>query len=94
MRESASLDLEGQAFSSPWPDGQDGFQHTPVPSPMATPNLVLPGSGLGFVDAPTVAEAAATPAPPSTGKGHKRERAQTGESRDVETTGTSTPTES
>lgn len=86
MRESASLDLEGQAFSSPWPDGQDGFQHTPVPSPMATPSLAPPGSALGFVDPPA-------PAPPAGAKGHRREKAQTGEaSSDVETPGASTPT--
>ncbi|GAA5895290.1 hypothetical protein JCM8208_005964 [Rhodotorula glutinis] len=86
MRESASLDLEGQAFSSPWPDGQDGFQHTPVPSPMATPSLAPPGSALGFVEPPALA-------PPVGGKGHRREKAQTGEAAsDADTPGTSTPT--
>ncbi|BGP48416.1 serine/threonine protein kinase, AGC [Rhodotorula kratochvilovae] len=89
MRESASLDLEGQAFSSPWPDGQDGFQHTPAPSPLPTPGITPAGTPKASGDAPAKA------------KGHRREKAQVGsgdgdavvkEASDPETPVPSTPT--
>ncbi|GAA6049767.1 hypothetical protein JCM3770_002151 [Rhodotorula araucariae] len=88
LRESASLDLEGQAFSSPWPDCQDGFHHTPTPSPMPTPIITPAGTPNGFD--PPAAKA----------RGHRREKAQAGggerdaakDASDPETPVPSTPT--
>ncbi|GAA5893781.1 serine/threonine-protein kinase [Sporobolomyces salmoneus] len=46
IRESKSLDLEGQAAWLPWPEAEDGFSSSPIPTPngtpAATPHLELP----------------------------------------------------
>ncbi|GAA6062778.1 hypothetical protein JCM10212_006891 [Sporobolomyces blumeae] len=46
IRESKSLDLEGQAAGLPWPEAEDGFRQSPIPTPnttpAATPHLELP----------------------------------------------------
>jgi len=46
IRESKSLDLEGQAAWLPWPEAEDGFSSSPIPTPngtpLATPQLELP----------------------------------------------------
>ncbi|GAA6011880.1 hypothetical protein JCM11491_000089 [Sporobolomyces phaffii] len=55
LRESKSLDLEGQAAWLPWPEAEDGFSSSPIPTPngtpVATPHLELP---------PTMARSAST----------------------------------
>ncbi|GAA5877162.1 hypothetical protein JCM3774_003319 [Rhodotorula dairenensis] len=38
MRESKSLDLEGQAAWQPWPEAEDGI-HSAIPTPVGTPGL-------------------------------------------------------
>ncbi|BGO91457.1 hypothetical protein NBRC10512_003118 [Rhodotorula toruloides] len=53
MRESKSLDLEGQSAWLPWPEAEDGFHQTPSASPLPTPGLTPVGTpGLGA--APTM----------------------------------------
>jgi hypothetical protein len=48
MRESKSLDLEGQSAWLPWPEAEDGFHQTPSASPLPTPGLAPVGTpGLG-----------------------------------------------
>ncbi|GAA5925697.1 uncharacterized protein JCM15063_005093 [Sporobolomyces koalae] len=46
IRDSKSLDLEGQAAWLPWPEAEDGFSSSPIPTPngtpAATPALELP----------------------------------------------------
>lgn len=46
MRESKSLDLEGQAAWQPWPEAEDGI-HSAIPTPVGTPGL---GGGLTSLD--------------------------------------------
>ena len=51
MRESKSLDLEGQAAWQPWPEAEDGI-HSAIPTPVGTPGLgggptLLEGAGAG-----------------------------------------------
>lgn len=51
MRESKSLDLEGQAAWQPWPEAEDGI-HSAIPTPVGTPGLgggptLLDGAGGG-----------------------------------------------
>lgn len=51
MRESKSLDLEGQAAWQPWPEAEDGI-HSAIPTPVGPPGLeggptLLDGAGAG-----------------------------------------------
>ncbi|TKA56922.1 hypothetical protein B0A53_01323 [Rhodotorula sp. CCFEE 5036] len=46
MRESKSLDLEGQAAWQPWPEAEDGI-HSAIPTPVGTPGL---GGGPTLLD--------------------------------------------
>lgn len=54
MRESKSLDLEGQAAWQPWPEAEDGI-HSAIPTPAGTPGLA---SGPSLGDAVAVGTAA------------------------------------
>lgn len=56
MRESKSLDLEGQAAWQPWPEAEDGI-HSAIPTPVGTPGL---GGGPTLLDATGGAGSAVT----------------------------------
>ncbi|GJN90679.1 hypothetical protein Rhopal_003691-T1 [Rhodotorula paludigena] len=79
MRESKSLDLEGQAVWLPWPEAEDGFAHTPSASPLPTPSITPAGTpGIGTPKA----SGGSSCGEGASSKGvmrHKRQRAQTHE---------------
>lgn len=79
MRESKSLDLEGQAVWLPWPEAEDGFAHTPSASPLPTPSITPAGTpGVGTPKA----SGGSSGGEGASSKGvmrHKRQRAQTHE---------------
>lgn len=70
MRESKSLDLEGQAAWQPWPEAEDGI-HSAIPTPVGTPGL---GGGLTSLDtAGGVGSAAAATAAEDQQRGDHRD---------------------
>lgn len=62
MRESKSLDLEGQAAWQPWPEAEDGI-HSAIPTPVGTPGQnsgpILDQAGAALLQAATGNAAAA-----------------------------------